>query len=375
MKKKPKYIDKYLRDEINLGFKFTIIEAIRNVGKTTGALNFFKKEVFSKTINGEPHILVLFRNSAKELLGQLTEIALIMKWKVDKLAECVFDMNGKLRIRGLHFNSAVGQKSTIEVNNLANNRVCNWVWWDEYADINKFYPNLWHHFQRNLITIERENSNFRVLLTGNADVANNPILVEFGIEAFDVENHRIIETKEDIEGNDISKQKIMRFHRFLPEDFDIERQEKGIAHMLGLVSASSSLWNRGDYIKKNLYQIIPQKYFIKGGFVIDKVFLIMGSTFLYGTFEYNGKEVYGVMSGLGHEWDPTMIPLSFDSLSTMHSTESVKMHDKEMVNIVRDLAQKIKTNKLYCSSFDFMQHMAMYITRYGMYDEKNVVIG
>lgn len=371
--KKPKFITDYFRDEISLGFKITIIEAIRNIGKTSAALNFFKENVFNKSHFDTPEILGIFRNTQKELQKQLTEIAMTMGWRVKKDENIIVDKENRLRVYGTSFNSQSGEKSGIEVNNEFSGRVCNFIWWDEYADIKTFMPDMWKNFHERVITFARNNQNLRIILTGNADNANNPILTEFGVDTTDINKEVIFELKEDIFGNDISDLKIMRYRRFLTSDFDMEGRDLDFSSLLARVSYSSNLINSGEYVNKNAKQILPIKYFIKGGFEPVVLYVFYGEEYLFGSFKFNDKKVWGVISAYGHIYGDIPI-MSFDDFGSTINPRATRLGDEKIKNLIIKLAKMIKFGKLFTNSHIFMQNLPLAINRYGISREDEIAI-
>lgn len=330
------------------------VNAIRNVGKTTSALNWLMPQVNGSNkigfIRNNEEQLKAFRQDFNSRFAGKFMISGIMVYTVETIIGQDHEGNETLVYKkGNHvgYCGSISTYTKIKSIEAANLR---FILFDEYNEADLAIRQIYVKWINMVKTLTRFNKVF-ILMLGNRDAPNNEFMVKWGV---------MPQTNEFFDDYFVKFSSRGYFLEMGSKQFDGLENDKTLANELAQFDNDSKRYLDGGYAQKMTLQVVP--YYV----VIHKTFNALFKLCLKGNIvafgEFNHSQ-YGESYAMVQEQEAIDIAnkenlqtYSLDSLS--YQVQESKLNTQESIyGIVEKLFRLHKKRKLFYDSFDTMNDM------------------
>lgn len=330
------------------------VNAIRNVGKTTSALNWLMPQINQSRkigfIRNNEEQLKAFKQDFNSRFAGKFMISGIMVYEVNTVTELDDDGNEITKYSKGHHVGYCGSISTytkIKSIEAANIR---YILFDEYNEADLAIRQIYVKWINMIKTLTRFNKVF-ILMLGNRDTPNNEFMVKWGV---------LPQTDEFYSDYFVKFSDRGYFLEMGSKQFDDLENDKTLANELAQFDNDSKRYLEGGYAQKMTLQVVPYYVIIHNTFNPLFKVCLKGNIIAFGEFTH---KIYGKVFCLVQEkcaidkaTSENLQTFSLDSLS-YQSAESKLNTQESIYNIVEKIFRLHKKRKLFYDSFDILSDM------------------
>lgn len=328
------------------------VNGIRNIGKTTNALNWLLPMVSNRQkigfIRNTDEQLKSFKQDFNARYAGQYMISGVMVWSLRKVVTVDKEDNEVISyVKEFHIGycASISTYTKIKSIEAANIR---FILMDEYNEADLIIRNIYVKWINMVKTLSRFNKVF-VLMLGNRDTPNNEFMVKWGV----IPSRTLFEDDIYVKFSDRG-----HFIELGSKQFENLGNDKTLVNELAQFDKDSKRYLEGGYASKFAFQVVPYDKIIKNSFNPFFKFAIKGTILAFGEFNHweKGKS-YCLVSDLDAVEKATQENLqtySLDSLSYQIKESKLNTSDS-IYGMTLKLFREHKRGKLYYDSFDILQ--------------------
>lgn len=353
--KKPYFdLEEVLR-RYNIDYKsdscIVCINTIRNVGKTTSALNWLTPRISNKAkvgfIRNNEEQLKTFKQDFNARYAGKFLISGSLVWSLKKIVEFDKDDNEIVKFEKdehVGYCASISTYTKIKSVEAANIR---YILMDEYNEADLSIRNIYIKWVNMVKTLSRFNQVF-ILMLGNRDTPNNEFMVKWGV---------LPQTSLFHEDNYVKFSERGHFIEMGSAQFDGLENDKTLINELAQFDSDSKRYLEGGYSVQMTYQVVPYDKIIKETFNPFFKLAIKGIVLTFGEFyHWKKKKAYALVRdehALALAKSENLETYSLDSISYQLS-ESRLNTSESITGMVMKLFREHKRGQLFYDSFDVL---------------------